>query len=205
MSTKTRFDVVVIGSGAGGAPIAYEMVLAGKSVLVLEKGPLLRYQHEHPRGLSDFKRDELFATGAEKRLQLEVSNKGRSYYSSHIEPDLNDEPHVYRTPEGRDEATIEGYTAQVDPARFGWTTHAFVELYCEGRMAAGEVRAAVADHPEVAAAYTVAGEASAMLHVRARDTAHLEQTLERIRDAPGVTRTQTQIVLSTLFERPFSA
>jgi DNA-binding Lrp family transcriptional regulator len=44
-----------------------------------------------------------------------------------------------------------------------------------------------------------------MLHVRARDTTHLEQTLERIRDAPGVTRTQTQIVLSTLFERPFSA
>ena len=27
--------------------------------------------------------------------------------------------------------------------------------------------------------------------------------LERIRDHPGITRTQTQIVLSTLFERPF--
>jgi len=39
--------------------------------------------------------------------------------------------------------------------------------------------------------------------VRARDTAHLEETLERIRDHPGITRTQTQIVLSTLFERPF--
>jgi DNA-binding Lrp family transcriptional regulator len=103
------------------------------------------------------------------------------------------------------DGVLQGYCAQVDPARFGWTTHAFVELYCEGRMAAGEVRAAVAHHPEVAAAYTVAGEASAMLHVRARDTTHLEQTLERIRDAPGVTRTQTQIVLSTLFERPFSA
>ena len=51
--------------------------------------------------------------------------------------------------------------------------------------------------------YTVAGEASAMLHVRARDTAHLEEALERLRDHPGVTRTQTQIVLSTLYERPF--
>jgi hypothetical protein len=28
--------------------------------------------------------------------------------------------------------------------------------------------------------------------------------LERIRHAPGVTRTQTQVVLSTLFERPFA-
>jgi DNA-binding Lrp family transcriptional regulator len=103
------------------------------------------------------------------------------------------------------DGVLQGYSAQVDPARYGWTTHAFVELYCEGRMAASEVRAAVDGHPEVEAAYTVAGEASAVLHVRARDTAHLEQALERIRDAPGVMRTRTQIVLSTLFERPFNA
>ena len=103
------------------------------------------------------------------------------------------------------EGVIRGYTATIDPARFGWSTHAFVALYCEGRMAAQEVREAVAGNPEVEAAWTVAGEASAMLHVRARDTAHLEEALERIRDAPGVIRTQTQIVLSTLFERPFRA
>ena len=84
----------------------------------------------------------------------------------------------------------------------GWRTHALVSLFCEGRMAAAEVRGAVAGHPEVAAAYTVAGEASAILHVRARDTQHLEEALERIRDTPGIIRTQTQVVLSTLFERP---
>src|SRR4029453_9770292 len=83
------------------------------------------------------------------------------------------------------------------PGARGWRTHALVSLFCEGRMAAAEVRDAVADHPEVAAAYTVAGEASAILHVRARDTAHLEEALERIRDTPGIIRTQTQVVLST--------
>ena len=67
------------------------------------------------------------------------------------------------------------------------------------------MRAAVAGHPEVSAAYTVAGEASAIIHVRARDTPHLEETLERIRGTPGIMRTQTQVVLSTLFERPVSA
>ena len=103
------------------------------------------------------------------------------------------------------DGVIRGYTATIDPARFGWSTHAFVALFCEGRMAAQEVHEAVAGNPEVEAAWTVAGEASAMLHVRARDTAHLEEALERIRDAPGVIRTQTQIVLSTLFERPFRA
>jgi DNA-binding Lrp family transcriptional regulator len=97
---------------------------------------------------------------------------------------------------------LKGYTAVVDPAAMGWGTHAFVALFCEGRMSAGEVRAAVEHNSEVVAAYTVAGEASAILHVRAQDTAHLEDALERIRDAPGVVRTQTQVILSTLFEHP---
>lgn len=97
---------------------------------------------------------------------------------------------------------IIGYTAVLDPERFGWSMQAVVFLYCEGTMAANEVREAVQGHPEVVAAYTVAGEASAVLLVRATDTRHLEQLLERVREHKGVLRTQTQIVLSTLFERP---
>jgi DNA-binding Lrp family transcriptional regulator len=102
------------------------------------------------------------------------------------------------------DGVIRSYAAVVDPAALGWNTEAFVELHCEGRMTAAEVRAAAEQHSEVQAAYTVAGEASALLHVRARDTAHLEQALERIRNAQGVTRTRTQVVLSELFVRPVS-
>lgn len=109
-----NFDVVIIGSGAGGAPIARQLARAGHSVLVLDKGPLLRTQDEHPLGVSDFKRDELFATGAEKRLTLSgIANQGEAFYSSHVEPDLNDEPHIYEGADGQGRATIEGYTAQV--------------------------------------------------------------------------------------------
>ncbi|MDQ3974819.1 MAG: GMC family oxidoreductase [Actinomycetota bacterium] len=109
-----EFEVVVIGSGAGGAPVAHELARAGKGVVVLEKGPLLRPQYQTPDGVSDFKRDEMFATGPEKRITVEgMANRGESFYSSHVEPDLNDEPHVYRGPDDRDRATIEGYTAQV--------------------------------------------------------------------------------------------
>jgi DNA-binding Lrp family transcriptional regulator len=100
------------------------------------------------------------------------------------------------------EGVIRGYSANLDPAAFGWNTHAFVELFCEGSMSGEEVREAVTAHPEVEGAYTIAGAPSAILHLRAADTAHLETALERIRDIQGVTRTQTQVVLSTLFERP---
>jgi DNA-binding Lrp family transcriptional regulator len=97
---------------------------------------------------------------------------------------------------------VRGYAAVLDSTALGWPTHAIVELICEGRMSGADVLAAVAAHPEVTAAYTVAGEAAAILHVRARDTVHLERTLERIREARGVIRTQTQVVLSTLLDRP---
>jgi DNA-binding Lrp family transcriptional regulator len=100
------------------------------------------------------------------------------------------------------EGVIRGYTATIEPTAFGWHSHAFFELFCEGRMSGAEVSAAVSKHPEVEGAYTVAGGASAILHVRATDTQHLEEALERIRETPGVLRTQTQVVLSTLFERP---
>lgn len=97
---------------------------------------------------------------------------------------------------------IRGYTATLDHGALGWTTHAVVALFCEGRMSGAEILATCGRQAEVSGAYTVAGEASAILHLHARDTEHLEAALERLRDAPGITRTQTQVVLSTLFERP---
>jgi DNA-binding Lrp family transcriptional regulator len=102
----------------------------------------------------------------------------------------------------RRDGVIRGFTTLVDPARFGWHAMAIVELETEGRFAAADINAAVAGHPEVAAAYTVAGQASAILVVRAEDTAHLEQVLERLRETPAIIRTRTAVVLSTLFERP---
>ena len=110
-----QFDAVIIGSGAGGAPIAYELVRAGKSVLILEKGPGLRIQDDAPNGFSDFKRDELFGYGPEKIIDVPgVANRGAPFFPSHVEPDLNDEPHIYSThSEQNPIATAEGYTAQV--------------------------------------------------------------------------------------------
>jgi choline dehydrogenase-like flavoprotein len=46
-----NFDAVVVGTGAGGAPVAYVLAASGARVLVLEKGP--RY------GPHDFVRDEI--------------------------------------------------------------------------------------------------------------------------------------------------
>ena len=94
-----------------------------------------------------------------------------------------------------------GYTAVVDPPAFGWHAEAFVDLFCEGTMPAAAIRHAVESEPGVVSAHTVAGEASALLHVMAQDTKDLELALERIRATDGVIRTVTEVVLSTLFVR----
>lgn len=102
----------------------------------------------------------------------------------------------------RASGVIRGFTAVVDQAAIGWTTEAFVELYCEGRTSPGRIAAATARHPEVVAAYTVSGEADALVHLRAADITHLEQALERLRAEPFVSSTRSTIVLSRLVDTP---
>lgn len=93
---------------------------------------------------------------------------------------------------------IRGFTAVVDPASIGWTTEAFVELFCTGRTTPSQIAAATRRHPEVVGAYTVSGEADALVHLRAADIGHLEQALERLRAESFVTATRSMIVLSRL-------
>ena len=66
------FDICIIGSGAGGGPVAFTLARAGKKVVVLEKGPWFK--------TADFTKDEMVAVR-------------RSVYT----PNLKDEPQVLET------------------------------------------------------------------------------------------------------------
>mgnify|MGYP002621771250 FL=1 len=72
-----EFDVCIIGSGAGGGPVARQLSLAGYDVVVLEKGPHLKQ--------SDFYKDELACCR-------------RSVYT----PNLKNEQHVIEDYDGTD-------------------------------------------------------------------------------------------------------
>jgi DNA-binding Lrp family transcriptional regulator len=102
----------------------------------------------------------------------------------------------------RANGVIKGFTAVVDPAAIGWTTEAFVELFCTGRTTPAQIAVAARRHPEVVGAYTVSGEADALVHLRASDMSHLEQALERLRAESFVTSTRSMIVLSRLVAGP---
>jgi DNA-binding Lrp family transcriptional regulator len=96
---------------------------------------------------------------------------------------------------------ITGFRAVVDPGALGQRTEAFVEIHCAANMSPSALRDTLVHEPEVVAAYTVSGDADAVVHVRATDVAHLEATVERIRANPEIARTKTTIVLSRLIAR----
>jgi DNA-binding Lrp family transcriptional regulator len=102
----------------------------------------------------------------------------------------------------RSDGAITGFSARLSPGELGWTTEAYVELFCQGRTSPADIAAATRKHPEVISACTVTGEADALLHIRAADMRHFEQVVERIGAEPFVIRTRSSIVLSKLVDRP---
>ena len=101
----------------------------------------------------------------------------------------------------RASGAIRGFTALVDPAALGWTTEAYVEVYCKGTVSPQELRQSLERVPEVVGACTVSGAADALLHVLASDVRHLDRALERVRDERNVDHTESIIVLSRLIDR----
>ncbi|HEU5419842.1 MAG TPA: Lrp/AsnC family transcriptional regulator [Streptosporangiaceae bacterium] len=102
----------------------------------------------------------------------------------------------------RASGAITGFSARIDPAALGWTTEAYVELFCRGRTSPADIAAAVSKHPEIIEACTITGEADALLRIRAADVRHFERVVERIGAEQFVVRTRSVIVLSRLVNRP---
>jgi DNA-binding Lrp family transcriptional regulator len=99
------------------------------------------------------------------------------------------------------DGVIERFGAVVDPRALGWSIEAIIELFCTHATPPDRIRRALSRLPEVATAYTVTGDADAVVHLQVSDTPHLEQTLQRIRDEPFVDKTRSVVVLSRLIDR----
>ena len=99
------------------------------------------------------------------------------------------------------DGVIQAFTIVVDPDLDGLGTEAYVELFCRGTVAPDDLRRMLSAVPEVVDASTVTGEADAMVHIRSRNIASLEQSLERVRSAASVDHTRSAIVLSRLVRR----
>lgn len=100
------------------------------------------------------------------------------------------------------DGVIAGYGARIDPRALGEGIEALIEIYCSDRTAPADVGRSLAGLDQIISAFTVSGEADAVVRVRVESIASLENFVERLRRDPNVVRTKTLIVLSTLIDRP---
>ncbi len=96
---------------------------------------------------------------------------------------------------------ITRYVARVDARKLGQDVTAFIGVGIEHPKYFDAFAKRVLALPEVQECHRVAGNDSYLLKVRAANTAALDGLLvERLRTIPGVTRTQTTIVLTSIKE-----
>jgi len=97
----------------------------------------------------------------------------------------------------QDAGVITGYTVQVDYAKLGWGVQAFTELRFLGTTNVHDIVQIAMRLPETQAVFTIAGDPDALVWLRVRDLAHLQQTIDEMRRSRRVTSTKTLIVLDS--------
>jgi len=96
---------------------------------------------------------------------------------------------------------ILGYSAHIDRSKLGYKLLAFIFVRLDSSAEICHFREAVVCFPQVLECHHIAGEYDYLLKVTVEDTAALEHFLtDTLKTIPGVTQTNTQIVLATLKE-----
>ena len=146
--------------------------------------------------------DVLRIDALDRKIIAELMHDGRRSYNALGSAVGLSAPAVKRRVDRlRRTGAIERFTITVDPRVLGWSVEAFIELFCAPRTPSQRIRDALDGHAEVVSAFTITGDADALLHLRVSDAAHLEDALERIRAEQIVTQTRSVVVLSRLLDR----
>ena len=96
----------------------------------------------------------------------------------------------------QDSGIIKGIHAVLDPKPLGLDVAAIITLISESSLHYKEVTKAAEKTPEVLQCLATTGKGSHMLFVVTHNSSTLEELLRKIQSWSGVTRTETQIILS---------
>ena len=99
-----------------------------------------------------------------------------------------------------DHGVIEGYYAKVNRHIFGYDIMAFVSVIMDSSKNYEKFTEYVKKTHEILECHSILGEGSHILKVVVKETKDLEALLSKIQSWPGVTRTITSFVLSSIKE-----
>ena len=95
---------------------------------------------------------------------------------------------------------IAGFQAILNPVALGLDISAIITVISGSSKSYKEIISEAEGTPEVVQCYSTTGRGSHKLIVSTRNSTSLEELLRRIQRWPGVTRTETQIILSSYKE-----
>jgi choline dehydrogenase-like flavoprotein len=72
-TTNHHFDIIIIGSGAGGGTLAHKLAPSGKKILLIERGPFL------PREKENWQSEEVFISPRYMIKEKWVDKKGKEF------------------------------------------------------------------------------------------------------------------------------
>ena len=99
-----------------------------------------------------------------------------------------------------DNNIIEGYYAKLSKHKFGYDIMAFILVIMDSSKNYEKFADHVRKTPEILECFSVLGEGSHILKALVKETKDLEFLLSKIQAWPGVARTVTSFVLSTIKE-----
>ena len=97
----------------------------------------------------------------------------------------------------QDSGVITGFQAVVDPTSIGLDVAAIITVISGSSQYYKEVTLAAEETLEVVQCFSTTGNGSHTLLVTTKNSNTLEELLRKIQSWPGVTRTETQIILSS--------
>jgi len=95
---------------------------------------------------------------------------------------------------------ISEYNAILDAKKFNFDITAFIFVEVDGSERYANFVEKVLQHPEVLECHSITGDGSHILKVRTKNTESFEKLLSLIQSWDGVTRTRSNIVLSSFKE-----
>ena len=104
----------------------------------------------------------------------------------------------------QESGVIRGFKPIVDSNKIGLGISAFITVYSESSKNFEKVVLNATKNPNIMKCYTTTGEGSHLLLVKVGNADLLEKLLRTVQEWPGVTRTQTQIVLSSYIQKESS-
>lgn len=109
---------------------------------------------------------------------------------------------VERVRKLENEGFIQGYHARLNARRLGLDVTAFISVWTDHPQVIKDFAGRLSEFDDVLECHHVTGDPSLLLKIKTRNTQSLERLISSLRSLDGVERTETNVVLSTLIERP---